>query len=762
MRHPLHVLPAMNRVSALPAPPPLTLSPLNNPPRTSLQEGLEHPQTNYINVNRQITAVKAGCVSVEGGRDTLFIGTSASLQAYDVERNRDLFFKDIGEGVSSIAVGRMGRYDHPMVVVGGNCSIQGFDAEGEECFWTVTGEEVSAMELADLDGDGRQELLVGSRDFEVRIFRNEDIIADITEADAVTGLCALGTAGQPAGGQFGYALSNGTVGVYERGARKWRVKSKHTPTALAAYDLDGDGVDELVTGWDNGRVEVRNQATGDVFFRTSLSASVASLLVSDFRKARAFELVTCSTSGEVRGFTSAQDDERMLQVALDKQMADLNRKKQDILYELSSESRGGSASLIRCMRRRFQYVLYFVSPLVVNCSLPPVPPPTLNADIETTLRNTSKAGQKQMAQWGAGFSQGAQADVGESLPVGTVVKVTQAVNRPQSSLDFIFSVNNGCCIKGIVIMGEGLFEGTDALFHQPSVPTSDVVVPLVPARNVINEEIVSRVFVATSFSSAVVRSFELRTKLPRFCMFTVIKEGLAAVARPISFVRMPIRERVQRFGSWMESRFQVHVENLEAAETLEAVFQSLRDGVVFVAGLSKSPSQPGVYDLTVHCDDMDLSGDLLQDACDFLGVEEGSSHASYPAEMDQLRGTLQRVEDANAMRLKMQADTADSAQLVKALVVKAEDSRLLRDMPAMRRMYSSLLDVNRELMLEHTKRATNQEALLDALKQVNAMIQKAAKLRRGKNKTGVVSACRTAIKNNNFQSLFKIIENGSA
>lgn len=29
------------------------------------------------------------------------------------------------------------------------------------------------------------------------------------------------------------------------------------------------------------------------------------------------------------------------------------------------------------------------------------------------------------------------------------------MNRPQSSLDFIFSVNNQCCIKGIVIMGEG-------------------------------------------------------------------------------------------------------------------------------------------------------------------------------------------------------------------------------------------------------------------------------------------------------------------
>jgi hypothetical protein len=39
---------------------------------------------------------------------------------------------------------------------------QGFDAEGRDVFWTVTGDTVSAMALADIDGDGRNELLVSS------------------------------------------------------------------------------------------------------------------------------------------------------------------------------------------------------------------------------------------------------------------------------------------------------------------------------------------------------------------------------------------------------------------------------------------------------------------------------------------------------------------------------------------------------------------------------------------------------------------------
>ena len=49
--------------------------------------------------------------------------------------------------------GRMGASDTPMAVVGGNCSIQGFDMNGEELYWTVTGDNVNAMALADVNGD---------------------------------------------------------------------------------------------------------------------------------------------------------------------------------------------------------------------------------------------------------------------------------------------------------------------------------------------------------------------------------------------------------------------------------------------------------------------------------------------------------------------------------------------------------------------------------------------------------------------------------
>jgi hypothetical protein len=62
----------------------------------------------------------------------------------------------------------------------------------------------------------------------------------------------------------------------------------------------------------------------------------------------------------------------------------------------------------------------------------------------------------------------------------------------------------------------------------------------------------------------------------------------------------------------------------------------------------------------------------------------------------------------------------------------------------------------------YAKRATNHTQLLEALKEVNQMIQKAARLRAGKHKAEVVAACRAAIQANNIAALFKIIQSGRA
>lgn len=62
------------------------------------------------------------------------------------------------------------------------------------------------------------QLIVGSEDFDIRVFKEDNIINEQTETEAVTALTAF------RGNKFGYGLANGTVGVYEKLQRLWRVK----------------------------------------------------------------------------------------------------------------------------------------------------------------------------------------------------------------------------------------------------------------------------------------------------------------------------------------------------------------------------------------------------------------------------------------------------------------------------------------------------------------------------------------------------------
>jgi Bardet-Biedl syndrome 2 protein len=54
-----------------------------------------------------------------------------------------------------------------------------------------------------------------------------------------------------------------------------------------------------------------------------------------------------------------------------------------------------------------------------------------------------------------------------------------------------------------------------------------------------------------------------------------------------------------------------------------------------------------------------------------------------------------QVEEHNATRLRMNADMADSSNMIKQLLIKAEDMRMLGSMKAMRSYYKKLHDVNR-------------------------------------------------------------------
>ena len=297
--------------------------------------------------------------STTSNRDVLIYSDESTLYVYDVEENSETFtaqahdgihsllYAEAGEFGGSISVGSVGggggggggggpnssgntSSPSALVVTGGTGSVQAFDKQGDETFWTVTGDTVRAMCFTDFDGDGKQELLVGCDDYEIRVFQSEESIHAMQETGRVIALSSLtrpnptasrscrsrsrkrggareGIAQQSSSTpgtssrSFAYALSDGTVGVYEGTRRIWRSKRKHEVTAVACYDLDDDGVNEVVTGWRNGRIDVRSDATGEVIHSDHFGNGVAvsAISVADLRRTGVDELIVASAQGEV-------------------------------------------------------------------------------------------------------------------------------------------------------------------------------------------------------------------------------------------------------------------------------------------------------------------------------------------------------------------------------------------------------------------------------------------------------------------------------
>lgn len=75
-------------------------------------------------------------------------------------------------------------------------------------------------------------------------------------------------------------------------------QSKNRAVAVYGYDLNGDGVEELITGWSNGKIDARSSRTGEVIFKDNLNHSVAGIVEGDYRLNGKNDLICCSVEGE--------------------------------------------------------------------------------------------------------------------------------------------------------------------------------------------------------------------------------------------------------------------------------------------------------------------------------------------------------------------------------------------------------------------------------------------------------------------------------
>uniref|UniRef100_A0A8D1CYM0 Bardet-Biedl syndrome 2 protein homolog n=1 Tax=Sus scrofa TaxID=9823 RepID=A0A8D1CYM0_PIG len=607
-----------------------------------------------LNINQAVSCLTAGVLNPELGYDTLLVGTQTNLLAYDVYNNSDLFYREVADGANAIVLGTLGDISSPLAIIGGNCALQGFDHEGNDLFWTVTGDNVHSLALCDFDSDGKKELLVGSEDFDIRVFKEDEIVAEMTETEVITSLCPM------YGSRFGYALSNGTVGVYDKTARYWRIKSKNHAMSIHAFDLNSDGVCELITGWSNGKVDARSDRTGEVIFKDNFSSAIAGVVEGDYRMDGHIQLICCSVDGEIRGYLPGTPEMRgnIMDTSVEQDLIrELSQKKQNLLLELRNYEDNAKAELS--------------SPLSEADGHRGVIP--ANTKLHTAL----------------------------SVNLGSAAQAAHT--------ELCISTSNDTIIRAVLIFAEGVFLGESHVVH-PSIHnlSSSIRIPITPPKDV-PVDLHLKTFVGYR-SSTQFHVFELTRQLPRFSMYALTSPDSAS--EPPSYVNFIIAERAQR--------------------------------------------------ITINTDDIDLAGDIIQSMASFFGIEDLQVEADFPVYFEELRKVLVKVDEYHSVHQKLSADMADNSNLIRSLLVRAEDARLMRDMKTMKSRYMELYDLNKDLLNGYKIRCNNHTELLGSLKAVNQAIQRAGRLRVGKPKNQVISACRDAIRSNNINTLFRIMRVGTA
>lgn len=656
----------------------------------------------YLSINRNISVLTSGNLipstssnkeyfSRKSNGDVLFIGTETNLLSYDVEKNADIFYREVQDGLNTIVSGVKlnSGYDGSLVLVGGNCSIQGYDLEGEEQFWTTTGGNVLSIITK---GDDQKEIIVGSDDYSIYIYKDEAVQKEISETERVTSLCDM------QGTQYGFALGNGTLGIYDNDKRIWRTKTKDSINCVHGYDIDSDGVFEIISGHQNGTIEARKREDGTILYSDQFNNSISSILQADYKLDSKEELIVCSYNGEVRGYlpTEARTTQELQQVnskADEALIQTLTDQKQALEYELQNYEQN-----IKLLRSGTLHSGLINPHTTVECKLKP--------------------------------------------------------NKEDKCVDVVFEVNNDTVIKSAIIRAEHLFESESQVVYA-SNPKNFISVGLRPKKDQ-SIEMKIQVLVGHELGTQF-HVFELNYTMPKFSMYLPV---LNFSKPPTGAVMFKIKERARRVAMWMNSSFNIvykhNPEGDQGKENLiDVKFESVRDG----SGIHILMQDDNVE---IRVDSMETAGDLIHDLAQFMKLNDLETLAHFPQEFHDFEKILEQVDDFNKTRQQLSADMADSSAVVKALVIRAEDSRLLGEMNQMRSSYKELYEMNKQLIGEYLKRENNHNKLLESLKEVNQMIQKAARLRIGEPKTRVVTQCREAVKKNNIPSLFKIMSRGSA
>lgn len=113
-------------------------------------------------------------------------------------------------------------------------------------------------------------------------------------------------------------------------------------------------------------------------------------------------------------------------------------------------------------------------------------------------------------------------------------------------------------------------------------------------------------------------------------------------------------------------------------EQFTANLKCLRTGMYCQIDLNETKGQ-----LVIRCDSMQMSGEIIQSIVSDLFPSGGlnlNCTASFPSDIERLRKLINQISRLESVRQQLNADFADNSAMIKELIIKAEDARLLDEL----------------------------------------------------------------------------------
>uniref|UniRef100_A0A183BPI1 Bardet-Biedl syndrome 2 protein homolog n=1 Tax=Globodera pallida TaxID=36090 RepID=A0A183BPI1_GLOPA len=694
-----------------------------------------------FNVNEQITclAIYPRTRTDADHYDVVLVGTTSSLLALDVYNNRTLFHRNMPEGVHCVRVGHVDAHrDSDVIVCGCGTTIWGFHLDGSDVFWTALGDEVNVIELCDMDGDGQNELIVGTGGADIKVLKNASFFAEFDEGNPTTALCALGPA------CFAFGLASGVVGVYANGERLWRVKTKSPIVALLQFPAHA----RVATGEICAREQFEDGGELSAAFLADLAGTGP---LDDGQPRPQLTLVFCN--GQVRAleFCNELADEK------GQLLRNISQRKHALLEELKTyDRRGSNASAAEAGGGG-----------VAECSL--IPPGTM---LTCTLALMSAAEQQEHAASAVAAS--------SSSPTNDVTAVTvwsssssnahAARNASGDSLCVRLTLSNSVPIRAVLLFADGIFDSECIAIHPNGKESAEMVVQFNPVKNV-QANLFVKVFAGYSIERQL-RVFAADLLLPRFVTFVQVEPPTFAET-PEAFVAFRLHCRENKLREWVFENFafigeqQVDADEAETDQQHNKNNNNNSSSKFQLRFMCTRNQQPLLLELDtaggnveLRHNDIQNAADILQSLCAFLGVRALSSRAHFPQVLDAVKSVVENMDRRYEVNERLASEFAERLNVVRECVVRAEDALAIQNFAESRRLYTRVTMLNRELCGQQTIWMAAKKELLDAMKFLNVSIEQFSRLRVGAPGASLVQECRKAIAGDKLDIVPKLLEFG--